>query len=113
MYLDFSTQDTVVALQALATFESYQHQGPLMVTASVTAEGLTHSFNVNDDNSLLQQLVSLPTLPTNVTLSMEGEGCAILQVTTYLLDPQQRPYAPRHIPLSFLSFTGHALKRHH
>lgn len=74
-------QDTVVALQALATYESHQHQGPLQVTATVTAEGLTHSFTVNDNNKLLQQLVPLPTLPTNVTLGMEGEGCAVLQVT--------------------------------
>lgn len=80
-------QDTVVALQALAAFETHQHQGPLSVTASVTAEGLTHSFTVNDDNKLLQQLVTLPTLPTNVTLGMEGQGCAIMQVM-----PQHHPH---------------------
>lgn len=75
-----SPQDTVVALQALALYESHQHQGPLSVTASVTATGLTHSFSVTDDNKLLQQLVPLPTLPTNVTIGMEGQGCAVLQV---------------------------------
>lgn len=74
-----------MALQALTEFESHQHQGPLNVSASATAEGLTHSFSVNDGNKLLQQLVTLPTLPTNVTLGMTGEGCAVLQVTLLLV----------------------------
>ncbi|XP_050717837.1 pregnancy zone protein-like isoform X3 [Eriocheir sinensis] len=87
----YSTQDTIVALQALATFESYQHQGPLSVTATVTAEGLTHSFSINDNNKLLQQLVTLPTLPTNVTLGMEGEGCAVMQAVLRYNIPTPEP----------------------
>nr|AYV97196.1 alpha-2 macroglobulin [Portunus trituberculatus] len=75
----YSTQDTVVAMQALTLFESHRYQGPLNVVASVSAEGLEHSFTVNDDNKLLQQLKTLPTLPTQVNLTMTGEGCAVLQ----------------------------------
>ncbi|XP_071524049.1 alpha-1-inhibitor 3-like [Panulirus ornatus] len=75
----YSTQDTVVALQAMAVYESHLHQGPLNVVATVTATGLTHSFTVTDNNKLLQQLVTLPTLPTSVSMTMEGQGCAVLQ----------------------------------
>ncbi|XP_050717838.1 alpha-2-macroglobulin-like isoform X1 [Eriocheir sinensis] len=87
----YSTQDTIVALQALATYESYQHQGPLSLTATVTAEGLTHSFSINDNNKLLQQLVTLPTLPTNVTLDMQGEGCAVMQAVLRYNIPTPEP----------------------
>ncbi|XP_063849335.1 alpha-2-macroglobulin-like [Scylla paramamosain] len=75
----YSTQDTVVAMQALTLFESHRYQGPLNVVASVKAEGLEHTFNVNDDNKLLQQLKTLPILPTQVSLTMTGDGCAVLQ----------------------------------
>lgn len=75
----YSTQDTVMALQALASYETFLYQGPLHVEATVTATNLTHTFTVTDSNKLLQQLVTLPTFPTNVTLGMEGQGCAVLQ----------------------------------
>nr|AEC50080.1 alpha-2-macroglobulin [Pacifastacus leniusculus] len=75
----YSTQDTVVALQALALYETHLYQGPLSVVATVTATGLTHPFTVTDDNKLLQQLVKVPTLPTNVSITMDGQGCAVLQ----------------------------------
>ncbi|XP_069170675.1 alpha-1-inhibitor 3 isoform X3 [Procambarus clarkii] len=75
----YSTQDTVVALQALALYETHLYQGPLNVVATVTASGLAHPFTVTDDNKLLQQLVKLPTVPTKVSITMEGQGCAVLQ----------------------------------
>ncbi|KAG7168909.1 Alpha-2-macroglobulin-like 1, partial [Homarus americanus] len=74
----YSTQDTVVALQALAMYESQLYQGSLNVVATVTATGLSHPFTVTDDNKLLQQLVTLPTLPTNVSVTVTGQGCAVL-----------------------------------
>lgn len=76
-----NTQDTVVALQALALYETHLYQGPLNVVATVTASGLAHPFTVTDDNKLLQQLVKLPTVPTKVSITMEGQGCAVLQVS--------------------------------
>ncbi|KAK4303730.1 hypothetical protein Pmani_024278 [Petrolisthes manimaculis] len=75
----YSTQDTVVALQAMATYESHLHQGPLNVQAIVTADNFTHTFTITDNNKLLEQYQTLPTLPTTVSLDMTGEGCAVLQ----------------------------------
>ncbi|XP_071524396.1 alpha-1-inhibitor 3-like [Panulirus ornatus] len=86
-----STQDTVVALQAMAVYESHLYQGPLNVVATVTATGLTHPFTVTDDNKLLQQLVTLPTLPTSVSINMEGQGCAVLQAVLRYNIPEAEP----------------------
>ncbi|XP_076068941.1 alpha-1-inhibitor 3-like isoform X2 [Oratosquilla oratoria] len=74
-----STQDTVVALQALALFSSTREQGGANLTVTVGAENLQHSFSINEKNKILQQFVMLPTLPTDVTLEMTGQGCALLQ----------------------------------
>ncbi|XP_076068974.1 alpha-2-macroglobulin-like protein 1 [Oratosquilla oratoria] len=74
-----STQDTVVALQALASFSSTREQGSVNLTVTFGAENLRHSFNINEKNKILQQFAMLPTLPTDVTLEMTGQGCALLQ----------------------------------
>ncbi|XP_068236210.1 alpha-1-inhibitor 3-like [Palaemon carinicauda] len=75
----YSTQDTVMALQAMAKYESFLHQGPLDVTITMEAKNVSHSFSVNDSNNLLQQMVGLVTFPTNITFGMEGQGCAVVQ----------------------------------
>ncbi|XP_068249990.1 alpha-1-inhibitor 3-like [Palaemon carinicauda] len=84
----YSTQDTVVALQALASYESSQYQGDLNVNAIVEANDFYHLFQVTESNKLLYQQVSLPTLPTNVSLRMEGQGCAVLQTVLRYNDPE-------------------------
>ncbi|XP_042229017.1 alpha-2-macroglobulin-P-like isoform X2 [Homarus americanus] len=76
----YSTQDTVVALQALAVYETSQHQGPLNVNVAVTAAGLLHTFSITESNKLLQQTIEFPSLPTIVSVDMEGQGCVVLQV---------------------------------
>lgn len=75
----YSTQDTVVALQAMASYETNTHQGPLDVVATVTAKDFSHAFTVNENNKLLEQLQKLPTFPTDVTVNIEGQGCAVMQ----------------------------------
>ncbi|KAK4321505.1 hypothetical protein Pmani_007700 [Petrolisthes manimaculis] len=75
----YSTQDTVVALQALATYEGHLHQETLNVKAVVTANNFTHTFTITDNNKLLEQYQSLPTLPTTVSINMTGQGCVVLQ----------------------------------
>ncbi|XP_064089812.1 alpha-1-inhibitor 3-like [Macrobrachium nipponense] len=84
----YSTQDTVVALQALASYESTQFQGDLNVRAMVEANNFQHTFIVTESNKLLYQEASLPVLPTNVTFRMEGQGCALLQTVLRYNDPE-------------------------
>ncbi|ROT85735.1 alpha2 macroglobulin isoform 2 [Penaeus vannamei] len=74
-----STQDTVVALQALASFEAHQKKEAVNLVITVEGEALEHAFFVDESNKLLQQQVNLPSLPSNVILDMEGEGCALVQ----------------------------------
>nr|ADT91769.1 alpha 2-macroglobulin [Penaeus indicus] len=107
----YSTQDTIVALQALASYETNTYEGKLDVVATVTSfsfresekvqqarsqqfqqsqklqykrpvptvGNLVHEFIINEDSKLLQQQVSLPDFPTYVKISMEGQGCAVMQ----------------------------------
>lgn len=70
-----------MALQAMASYETHTFQGPLNVVATVTATDLSHSFTLTEQNKLLQQLVTLPSLPTSVTVNMDGQGCAVMQVS--------------------------------
>ncbi|KAK4317436.1 hypothetical protein Pmani_011444 [Petrolisthes manimaculis] len=75
----YSTQDTVVALQAMASYESQQYQGDVNLVATVKGTDLHHSFAVDETNNLLTQLVPLPGLPNTLHLSIVGQGCAVLQ----------------------------------
>ncbi|XP_071524144.1 alpha-2-macroglobulin-like isoform X2 [Panulirus ornatus] len=87
----YSTQDTVVALQAMAVYESHLYQIPLNMVVKVTATGLTHSITITDDNKLLQRLVTLPTLPTNVSTNLEGQGCSVIQAVLRYNIPEPEP----------------------
>lgn len=70
----------MVALQAMASYESQQYQGDLNFVATVKGTNLDHSFAVDETNKLLTQLVTLPTLPVTLHLTIVGQGCAIFQV---------------------------------
>ncbi|XP_063596628.1 alpha-2-macroglobulin-like [Penaeus indicus] len=75
----YSTQDTVVALQALSVYETLTQKGPLDVTVTITATDFSRSITVNEDNKLLQQLVNLPVVPTPVDITVKGQGCTVIQ----------------------------------
>ncbi|RXG53101.1 Complement C3 alpha chain [Armadillidium vulgare] len=74
-----STQDTVVALQALAAFEKAQPRQTLNMDIKVSSTELNHSFKVTDDNKFLQQLVDIPKVPASVEVSITGQGCGLVQ----------------------------------
>ncbi|KAL7648960.1 UNVERIFIED_CONTAM: hypothetical protein RMT77_000895 [Armadillidium vulgare] len=74
-----STQDTIIALQALAAFEKTVSQGPIDLTVLVTMGEVENSFTVNEQNKLLQQSVPFPVVPTSITFDIVGQGCVLLQ----------------------------------
>ncbi|KAB7499888.1 Alpha-2-macroglobulin-like protein 1 [Armadillidium nasatum] len=76
-----STQDTIIALQALAAFQKLLSVsgGPTDLTVSVTMENVSKTFSINEQNKLLQQSVAFPTVPISITFDVDGEGCALLQ----------------------------------
>ncbi|XP_015362786.1 pregnancy zone protein-like isoform X1 [Marmota marmota marmota] len=78
-----STQDTVVALQALskygaATFTKSKKAVSVTVKSSNT---FSEEFHIDDDNRLLLQEVMLPEIPEDYDTTVLGSGCVYLQTS--------------------------------
>uniref|UniRef100_A0A674J2B0 Alpha-macroglobulin receptor-binding domain-containing protein n=1 Tax=Terrapene triunguis TaxID=2587831 RepID=A0A674J2B0_9SAUR len=77
-----STQDTVIALQALADYgaATYSENGQNTVKIS-SSKPFEKVFEVNSQNRLLLQQSSLPDVPGNYILEVNGNGCVFVQTT--------------------------------
>ncbi|XP_064647482.1 alpha-2-macroglobulin-like [Lineus longissimus] len=73
-----STQDTVVALQALAKYASLAYSDGINLNVGIMGEGLDETFSVRDDNSLLLQKKPIQ-VPNDLTINASGTGCALVQ----------------------------------
>ncbi|NWQ66218.1 OVOS protein, partial [Neopipo cinnamomea] len=77
-----SSQDTVVALQALAQYGYLTFSKTNLNTVKVhSMESPSRIFQVNDKNRFLLQQASLPTIPGNYSVEVNGTGCVYLQTT--------------------------------
>ncbi|XP_032998002.1 alpha-2-macroglobulin-like [Lacerta agilis] len=87
-----STQDTVVALQALTLYGSVTYSKSSTgteVTLSST-EGTLRQFQVDSTNRLLLQCQALPRVPGDYDSMATGEGCVHVQTTLkYNVQPHQ------------------------
>nr|XP_015193036.1 PREDICTED: alpha-2-macroglobulin-like [Lepisosteus oculatus] len=79
-----STQDTVVALQALSLYgaEAFSKEVSSQVTAQST-EGDLHQFTVDSSNSLLYQERALRDVPGKYSVEVQGTGCMSIQVALH------------------------------
>ncbi|NXM57886.1 A2ML1 protein, partial [Illadopsis cleaveri] len=77
-----STQDTVVALQALAKYATltYGSNGDFTVTVT-SPSGTAQDFVLDSSNRLVLQRTALSELPGTYGLRARGQGCALVQVT--------------------------------
>ncbi|XP_059968826.1 alpha-2-macroglobulin-like protein 1 [Mesoplodon densirostris] len=76
-----STQDTVVALQALAKYATIVYAPSEEVNLAIkSAQNFQHTFNVQAANRLVLQQKSLPDFPGVYTLETSGKGCVYVQV---------------------------------
>ncbi|XP_064255674.1 pregnancy zone protein-like [Passer domesticus] len=76
-----STQDTVVALQALAKYAALTYGSNGDVTVTVTSPtGMVQDFVLDSSNRLVLQRAALPELPGTYGLRARGQGCALVQV---------------------------------
>ncbi|XP_053870450.1 alpha-2-macroglobulin-like protein 1 isoform X2 [Malaclemys terrapin pileata] len=77
-----STQDMVVALQALAKYAAltYSPSGAVSVTVSSQA-GARQQFHVENANRLVLQRAALQEIPGQYTLRASGKGCVFVQLT--------------------------------
>uniref|UniRef100_A0A8C6JTV4 Uncharacterized protein n=1 Tax=Melopsittacus undulatus TaxID=13146 RepID=A0A8C6JTV4_MELUD len=77
-----SSQDTVVALQALAQYGYLTFSKNSLNTVKVNLmESPSKTFQVNDKNRFLLQQASLPAIPGNYSVEVNGTGCVYLQTT--------------------------------
>ncbi|XP_024435375.3 alpha-2-macroglobulin-like protein 1 [Desmodus rotundus] len=75
-----STQDTVVALQALAKYATTAYMPSEEVNLAVkSAENFQRSFSVQAANRLVFQQETLPNVPGVYTLEATGQGCVYVQ----------------------------------
>ncbi|KAL0973051.1 hypothetical protein UPYG_G00198240 [Umbra pygmaea] len=76
-----STQDTVVALQALSLYSTkvFSKEGASTVTVQ-TPSGGQHLFDVNQNNKLLYQERALQDTKGKYTVEVKGSACATVQV---------------------------------
>ncbi|KAK2840601.1 hypothetical protein Q7C36_012180 [Tachysurus vachellii] len=84
-----STQDTVVALQALAkySYATYSPAGSVNVTIT-SPSGLINTFTINQSNRLLYQERELQEVLGDYDVKAEGKGCVYVQFTlSYNIPP--------------------------
>ncbi|KAM5262732.1 pregnancy zone protein-like [Ctenodactylus gundi] len=78
-----STQDTVVALQALAKYEAatFTTDEKVSVLNIKSSKTFAKEFHVNDTNRLVLQEVDLPEVPGDYRTTVSGSGCVYHQVS--------------------------------
>ncbi|XP_023284214.1 alpha-2-macroglobulin-like isoform X1 [Seriola lalandi dorsalis] len=79
-----STQDTVVALQALAKYgaATYSVEGSTTVTVT-SLGGLNKEFTVDQSNRLLYQEEKLSEVPGEYTIQAQGQSCVLAQISMH------------------------------
>ncbi|KAM8924768.1 alpha-2-macroglobulin-like protein 1 [Pelodytes ibericus] len=86
-----STQDTVVALQALAKYAEATFSDTWDVTVTIRSQTGVTKFNVDNTNRLLLQRMPLPDIPGIYSLRATGSGCVFVQtVLRYNVPPPSR-----------------------
>ncbi|PNJ28667.1 CPAMD8 isoform 4 [Pongo abelii] len=90
-----STQDTCVALQALAEYAILSYAGGINLTLSLASTNLDYqeTFELHRTNQKVLQTAAIPSLPTGLFVSAKGDGCCLMQidVTYNVPDPVAKP----------------------
>ncbi|XP_047140669.1 alpha-1-macroglobulin isoform X3 [Hydra vulgaris] len=77
-----STQDTVLAMQALSGFAEYSFGASQNMNVDVKAgETFSHTFKVTKDNNLVSQTVEGVPVPNTVDVVASGDGCSLIQTS--------------------------------
>ncbi|KAL6471079.1 hypothetical protein MHYP_G00197290 [Metynnis hypsauchen] len=78
-----STQDTVVALQALALYSTKVFSSDGSSTVTVKSDKESHDFDVNQDNKLLYQERPLQDVPGKYSILVKGSTCVSVQMVLF------------------------------
>ncbi|KAK7473610.1 hypothetical protein BaRGS_00035157, partial [Batillaria attramentaria] len=80
----YSTQDTIIALQALSEFAPLAGSGDSQdIEVDVTAGSFTPHFTVTKGNALVLQSAETKAVPDTLTVSATGSGVGLLQVDVF------------------------------
>ncbi|XP_059187409.1 alpha-2-macroglobulin isoform X2 [Centropristis striata] len=83
-----STQDTVVALQALAKYGAATYSAEGSTTVTVTSlGGLNKEFTVDQNNRLLYQEEKLNEVPGEYVVRAQGQSCVLTQISMHFNIP--------------------------
>uniref|UniRef100_A0A1I8BTY6 NTR domain-containing protein n=1 Tax=Meloidogyne hapla TaxID=6305 RepID=A0A1I8BTY6_MELHA len=86
-----STQDTVMALQALGAYAERSYGAAFNVTIKIQNGADSHTFNINPQNSLVLQSYELSNLDSPVEIEAFGSSLAFIQLQYfYYRLPSQR-----------------------
>uniref|UniRef100_A0A8C0H2E3 Alpha-2-macroglobulin n=1 Tax=Chelonoidis abingdonii TaxID=106734 RepID=A0A8C0H2E3_CHEAB len=93
-----STQDTVVALQALSRYgaSTYTKSGGASIVSLQSTGNFQTQFQVDHTNRLLLQRMALPEVPGDYSMGVTGEGCVYVQTSlryNVLPKPEEAPFA--------------------
>ncbi|XP_011781286.1 PREDICTED: LOW QUALITY PROTEIN: C3 and PZP-like alpha-2-macroglobulin domain-containing protein 8 [Colobus angolensis palliatus] len=90
-----STQDTCVALQALAEYAILSYAGGINLTVSLASTNLDYqeTFELHTTNQRVLQMAAIPSLPTGLFVSAKGDGCCLMQIDVNynVPDPVAKP----------------------
>lgn len=75
-----STQDTVMALQALGAYAEKAYSGNFNLSVKLQNGADSHSFTVNPQNALVLQSFEVPNLDSPVQIEASGSSLAFLQI---------------------------------
>ncbi|XP_077422372.1 alpha-2-macroglobulin-like protein 1 isoform X2 [Vanacampus margaritifer] len=99
-----STQDTVVALQALAKYGAATYSVGGRTTLTVTSlGGLSKAFIVDQSNRLLYQEEKLSDAPGEYILKAEGQSCVLAQISMHYNIPPPPDFSAFNISTSTMS----------
>ncbi|KAK3584720.1 hypothetical protein CHS0354_036497 [Potamilus streckersoni] len=74
-----STQDTVVALQALSMYATLVYQGGLDISVRVDTPSKSYQTGINDSNSLVLTTWDLSPQTAKLNVQVHGKGCTMVQ----------------------------------
>lgn len=95
-----STQDTVLALQALSKYAGYIYKDGLDLNIKISGKQLMVKFAVDDMNSLTLQTADIKMLPNEVNVTTKGVGCALIQMNVkYNMYEVDAKTAPLHMTI--------------
>ncbi|XP_037124450.1 alpha-2-macroglobulin-like protein 1 isoform X2 [Syngnathus acus] len=99
-----STQDTVVALQALAKYgaATYSVEGRTVVTVT-SLGGLNKEFVVDQSNRLLYQEEKLSDVPGEYAIKAEGASCVLAQISMHYNIPPPPDFSAFNISANTMS----------